>query len=316
MRTSTALSPAGGYSGLGAGAAAAAGLAGCGARFPLLDGRLAPGRGRREAVALRQQQGPGEAHRRRLHVVHRQTAAAPAGRPRAAGARPDAAAVRRLLLGRSGRGRQRTLPSASWTSPRSTARTMTFFLSGLYLLPESKKRLYNPPRNPRAPPTSATSPTPTPRTPSSNCPPRLAGRATEIGTRFNGHFCAAVGSRGPLDAYAVAQRDRPGRNRLREGVARPARRLHRPARLPFMTTDKELVGGRTPCLLEPGRTLLPTARPPGLALRRLSARAACQVWPVQEARDLEPACCRQVPFPGRSLRGSSRWTTTSSPTSR
>src|SRR5262245_23106232 len=26
---------------------------------------------------------------------------------------------------------------------------MTFFLSGLYLLPESKKRLYNPPNNPR-----------------------------------------------------------------------------------------------------------------------------------------------------------------------
>ncbi len=38
---------------------------------------------------------------------------------------------------------------------------MTFFLSGLYLLPESKKRLYDPPNNPRAPPTSATSPTST-----------------------------------------------------------------------------------------------------------------------------------------------------------
>lgn len=38
---------------------------------------------------------------------------------------------------------------------------MTFFLSGLYVLPESKKSLYRPPNNPGAPPTSATSPTTT-----------------------------------------------------------------------------------------------------------------------------------------------------------
>lgn len=38
---------------------------------------------------------------------------------------------------------------------------MTFFLSGLYLLPESKKRKYLPPNNPGAPPTSAISPTTT-----------------------------------------------------------------------------------------------------------------------------------------------------------
>lgn len=41
--------------------------------------------------------------------------------------------------------------------------SMTFFLSGLYLLPESKKRLYDPPNNPAVPPTSATSPTSTSR---------------------------------------------------------------------------------------------------------------------------------------------------------
>lgn len=41
---------------------------------------------------------------------------------------------------------------------------MTFFLSGIYLLPESKKSLYRPPNNPAAPPTSAISPTITSRT--------------------------------------------------------------------------------------------------------------------------------------------------------
>lgn len=46
---------------------------------------------------------------------------------------------------------------------REHGASMTFFLSGLYLLPEAKKRLYAPRTTPAAPPTSATSPTTTSR---------------------------------------------------------------------------------------------------------------------------------------------------------
>ncbi|KPC67403.1 lipoprotein, partial [Streptomyces sp. NRRL F-6602] len=69
---------------------------------------------------------------------------------------------------------------------------MTFFLSGLYLLPESKKRLYSPPNNPVGASDIG-------YLTDAHIKDTLAGvrRAWldghEIGTHFNGHFCGGSG---------------------------------------------------------------------------------------------------------------------------
>ena len=65
---------------------------------------------------------------------------------------------------------------------------MTFFLSGLYLLPESKKRLYDPPNNPRgASDIGYLTDEHIKETLKNVRRAWLEGH--EIGTHFNGHFC-------------------------------------------------------------------------------------------------------------------------------
>ena len=55
-------------------------------------------------------------------------------------------AVRGLLLGRRRRGQQRPLLPLPQARP-GQRRAMTFFLSGIYLLPEDKRTLYKPPQH-------------------------------------------------------------------------------------------------------------------------------------------------------------------------
>ncbi|NEB75545.1 hypothetical protein G3I40_09950, partial [Streptomyces sp. SID14478] len=65
---------------------------------------------------------------------------------------------------------------------------MTFFLSGLYLLPESKKRLYRPPNNPvGASDIGYLTDSHVKETLKYVHQAWLDGH--EIGTHFNGHFC-------------------------------------------------------------------------------------------------------------------------------
>lgn len=70
--------------------------------------------------------------------------------------------------------------------------TMTFFLSGVYLVPASKGHLYSPPRRPKGSSDIGFSLP-------GNVRPRMeqvrAARAEghEIGTHYNGHFCGATG---------------------------------------------------------------------------------------------------------------------------
>ncbi|WP_431944665.1 hypothetical protein [Actinacidiphila sp. bgisy167] len=171
---------------------------------------------------------------------------------------------------------------------------MTFFLSGVYLLPESKKRLYKPPRN------------------------RVGAcdigyltdahiRATlqqvrlawleghEIGTHFNGHFCAGSGSVGrwsPAD----------WRDEIEQAVGFVENwRTHTGfTDLPPLPFDyrKELVGGRTPCLLGQS-SLLPTAA--GLGWRYdASGPGGSQMWPGRK-HGLWDLPLQAIPFPGRSF---------------
>src|SRR5690606_2380523 len=71
--------------------------------------------------------------------------------------------------------------------------SMTFFLSGLYLLPESKKRLYDPPNNPRGASDIGYLTDDHIKDTLKNVR-RAWLEGHEIGTHFNGHFCAGTGS--------------------------------------------------------------------------------------------------------------------------
>jgi len=70
---------------------------------------------------------------------------------------------------------------------------MTFFLSGLYLLPESKKRLYDPPNNPRGASDIGYLTDEHVRATLANVR-RAWLEGHEIGTHFNGHFCGGYGT--------------------------------------------------------------------------------------------------------------------------
>ncbi|CAL9491133.1 hypothetical protein SUDANB145_03224 [Streptomyces sp. enrichment culture] len=171
---------------------------------------------------------------------------------------------------------------------------MTFFLSGLYLLPESKKRLYEPPNNPRgASDIGYLTDAHIKETLKNVRRAWLDGH--EIGTHFNGHFCAGSGSvahwtpaqwRDEIDQakrFVTEWRTNTGWTDL------PA--------LPF-DYDKELAGGRTPCLLGQ-ENLLPTARELGWRYDA-SSPGGRQVWPVK--RDgIWDLPLQQIPFPGHSF---------------
>ncbi len=85
---------------------------------------------------------------------------------------------------------------AAWQKWRSLSSqvdaSMTFFLTGTYLVPEQKSYLYSPPRKPRGASEVGFSA-------AENVRPRMeqvrAARAEghEIGTHYNGHFCGASG---------------------------------------------------------------------------------------------------------------------------
>ncbi|MFH8802615.1 hypothetical protein ACH4F6_23885 [Streptomyces sp. NPDC017936] len=172
---------------------------------------------------------------------------------------------------------------------------MTFFLSGLYLLPESKKRLYDPPNNPRgASDIGYLSDAHIKETLKGLHRAWLEGH--EIGTHFNGHFCG--------DGHGSVAHWTPKQWRSEIDQAKSFVQRWRtntgwtdlPA-LPF-DYDKELVGGRTPCLLGQDK-LLPTARALGWRYDA-SSPGGRQVWPDKK-QGLWDLPLQQIPFPGRSF---------------
>ncbi|MFB7459793.1 hypothetical protein [Streptomyces sp. NPDC056188] len=169
---------------------------------------------------------------------------------------------------------------------------MTFFLSGLYLLPESKKRLYDPPNNPRGASDIGYLTDDHVKATLTNVH-RAWLEGHEIGTHFNGHFCSGHGTvanwtpkqwRSEIDqakSFVKEWRTNTGWTDL------PA--------LPF-DYDKELVGGRTPCLLGQNQ-LLPTARELGWRYDA-SSPGGRQTWPDKRL-GIWDLPLQQIPFPGR-----------------
>ncbi|MFF5445845.1 hypothetical protein [Streptomyces sp. NPDC012888] len=171
---------------------------------------------------------------------------------------------------------------------------MTFFLSGIYLLPESKKDLYEPPGNPVGASDIGYLKDENIRLTLRNLRQAwLDGH--EVGTHFNGHFCGGSGSVGRWTAA-------DWRSETEQAVSfvtnwRTNTGFTDLPPLPF-DYRKELVGGRTPCLLGQER-LLPTARELGWRYDA-SSPGGLQQWPAKKGGvwDLP---LQSVPFPGHSF---------------
>ncbi|MGK5628629.1 hypothetical protein [Streptomyces sp. URMC 123] len=171
---------------------------------------------------------------------------------------------------------------------------MTFFLSGLYLLPESKKNLYRPPNNPvGASDIGYLTDEHLKATLENVRAAWLEGH--EIGTHFNGHFCSGSGSvakwtpeqwQSEIDqavSFVTQWKTNTGLTDLEP--------------LPF-DYRKELVGGRTPCLLGQDN-LLPTAKKLGWRYDA-SSSGGRQVWP-RKKQGIWDLPLQQIPFPGRAF---------------
>ncbi|MEU5538665.1 hypothetical protein [Streptomyces sp. NPDC020362] len=168
---------------------------------------------------------------------------------------------------------------------------MTFFLSGLYLLPEEKMRLYRPPGNPvGASDIGYLTDAHIKETLKYVRQAWLDGH--EIGTHFNGHFCVGPGSVAhwsPEQWHAEIEQARSFVKSWRTHTG-----WHDHPSLPF-DYDRELVGGRTPCLLGQ-RNLLPVARRLGWRYDA-SSPGGVQRWPRRRGGvwDLP---LQSIPFPG------------------
>ncbi|UZI30572.1 hypothetical protein [Streptomyces sp. VB1] len=171
---------------------------------------------------------------------------------------------------------------------------MTFFLSGIYLLPESKKSLYRPPNNPRgASDIGYLTDDHVKDTLKYVRQAWLDGH--EIGTHFNGHFCGGSGS---VERWTPAQ----WHSEINQAVSfvtewRTNTGWENEDPLPF-DYRKELIGGRTPCLLGQDN-LLPTASKLGWRYDA-SSPGGRQIWPVKRGGvwDLP---LQAMPFPGHSF---------------
>ncbi|MFJ8230246.1 hypothetical protein ACIQ9E_09860 [Streptomyces sp. NPDC094448] len=179
---------------------------------------------------------------------------------------------------------------------RSVARkydmTMTYFLSGVYLLPEEKASLYLPPKH-------------------------SAGRSdigfndvqgirdtvrelraawqegNEVGTHFNGHFCGPEGG----DSWSVEDwKSEIGQAKSFVKNWRTNSGLKDEKPLPF-DYDKELIGARTPCL-EGRKNFVKAAGE--LGFRYDTSGINDQIWPEKEGGVWDLGL-QMVPFPGRGF---------------
>ncbi|MER7763095.1 hypothetical protein [Streptomyces sp. NPDC097619] len=171
---------------------------------------------------------------------------------------------------------------------------MTFFLSGIYLLPESKKDLYRPPRNPVGASDIGYLKDENIRNTLKNVRQAwLDGH--EIGTHFNGHFCGGRGSVGNWTAEDWRSEIEQAESFVTHWRTNTGFTDLDP--LPF-DYRKELVGGRTPCLLGQ-ENLLPVAEELGWRYDA-SSPGGLQMWPAKKGKvwDLP---LQSVPFPGHSF---------------
>ncbi|WP_030863268.1 hypothetical protein [Streptomyces sp. NRRL S-37] len=171
--------------------------------------------------------------------------------------------------------------------------TMTYFLSGVYLLPEEKRDLYRPPQH--SPGRSDIGFNDQEGIADTVKQLRLAWlEGNEIGTHFNGHFC---GSDGGVGEWSVAEwKDEIAQAKRFVKTWKTNTGMKNSAPLPF-DYDKELIGARTPCL-EGRRNFMKAAR--DLGFRYDTSGVNNQVWPKKK-QGLWDLSMQLVPFPGHSF---------------
>lgn len=171
---------------------------------------------------------------------------------------------------------------------------MTFFLSGIYLLPENKKQMYQPPMNPIG--ASDIGYLTDAHIRATLQQVRLAWlEGHEIGTHFNGHFCSGAGSVANWSPDMWADEIRQAHEFVTQWRTNTGFTDVDP--LPF-DYSKELVGGRTPCLLGQ-KNLLPTAERLGWRYDA-SSPGGLQTWPEKQMK-IWNFPLQSVPFPDHSF---------------
>ncbi|MET9917284.1 hypothetical protein ABZZ04_09390 [Streptomyces sp. NPDC006435] len=171
---------------------------------------------------------------------------------------------------------------------------MTYFLSGVYLLPEDKRELYDPPKHNAGSSDIGFNDTEGIR----NTIAQVRGAwedGDEIGTHFNGHFCGPEGGVGTWSVEQWKSEISQAKSFVKSWKSN-APGLEEEKPLPF-DYDKELVGGRTPCL-EGQKNMVAAARTMGF--RYDSSGVNNQVWPKRKdgVWDLS---MQLVPVPGREF---------------
>ncbi|WP_416971886.1 hypothetical protein [Streptomyces sp. 4F14] len=149
---------------------------------------------------------------------------------------------------------------------------MTFFLTGIYLLPKDKKNLYNPPQHPQGSAAISYATDDHIRTTLEQLG-RAWEEGNEIGTHFNGHFCEAKGGKdwsvaewkSEIDQFYEFAENWKTNTGFKEMDP-----------LPF-DFRKEVTGGRAPCL-EGQPNLLKAAKSYGWRYDA-SSPGKFQVWP-------------------------------------
>ncbi|WP_151773403.1 hypothetical protein [Streptomyces abyssomicinicus] len=170
--------------------------------------------------------------------------------------------------------------------------TMTYFLSGVYMLPEEKRSLYQPPgRSAGSSDIGFNDVEGVAATVEQLRQAWLEGN--EIGTHFNGHFC---GSGGVGDWSVEQWKSEIAQAKSFVKTWKSNTGLTEGQPLPF-DYDKELVGGRTPCL-EGQENFRAAARELGFRYDTSGVRE--QVWPERK-EGLWDLSMHMVPVPGRAF---------------
>jgi hypothetical protein len=170
--------------------------------------------------------------------------------------------------------------------------TMTYFLSGVYMLPEDKRDLYKPPEH--SPGSSDIGFNDEKGIADTVKQLRLAWlEGNEIGTHFNGHFC---GKNGGVGEWSVAQwTSEIAQAKKFVKSWKTNSDMQRAASLPF-DYDKELIGARTPCLEGQKNFVKAASR---LGFRYDTSGVNDQIWP-KKREGLWDLSMQLVPFPGHA----------------
>ncbi|WLQ42473.1 hypothetical protein P8A22_22475 [Streptomyces laculatispora] len=285
-----------GLLGAGLGAAAAIGMAGCSSSDSSDTGRAGPGKGGKGGDGAAKGTGPAKKDVRSIgdgstadtgKQPHQPAAPVPL--------EPGQTPPQFVIFSWDGAGEvgNGLFPRFLELAKEHNA-AMTFFLSGLYLLPESKKSLYRPPNNPVGASDIGYLTDDHIKATLKNV--RQAWYdGHEIGTHFNGHFCGGSGSVENWSASQWQSEIDQSVSFVTEWRTNTGWRDLDP--LPF-DYRKELVGGRTPCLLGQDN-LLPTAKKLGWRYDA-SSPGGTQVWPSKRM-DVWDLPLQGIPFPGHSF---------------